>query len=132
MKQVAAAIIYNSGKVLVTRRAPGEALAGYWEFPGGKIEESETPQGCIVRELLEELSIHAVAGDIIARSIYEYISGAIELIAIECTAEELKIKLTVHDSFEYLKPTELLAIKLAPADIEIAEELIKRNAKSQY
>jgi len=130
MKQVAAAIISNKGKILVTRRAPGEKLAGYWEFPGGKVEKSETPQECIVRELLEELSIHATAGEIIARTIYEYTGGTIELIAIECKVKEPQIKLRVHDSYEFLQPNELLDIKLAPADIEIAEEVVRRHAEN--
>ena len=72
MKQVAAAIIFNKGKILVTRRAPGENLAGYWEFPGGKLEGSETPQECILRELREELGLHATAGDVLASSVYAY------------------------------------------------------------
>jgi 8-oxo-dGTP diphosphatase len=130
MKQVAAAIIFYGEKILVTRRAPGEKLAGYWEFPGGKIKASETPQGCIVRELFEELGVHAMAGEIIARSIYEYPEGVIELIAIECKVKELQINLTVHDSYEFLQPDELLGIKLAPADIEIAEEVIRRHAEN--
>ena len=130
MKQVAAAIISRNGRILVTRRAPGERLAGYWEFPGGKIEMSESPQECIVRELLEELSLNATAGEIIARSIYEYTEGAIELIAIECKVKEPQIKLTVHDAYDFLEPTNLLRIKLAPADIEIAGEVIRRHSEN--
>lgn len=56
-KKVAAAIVHLDGKILITRRAPGEKLAGMWEFPGGKIEHEETPQECIIRELREELGV---------------------------------------------------------------------------
>ena len=45
MKVVTAAIILKDNKVLIAQRAPGENLAGKWEFPGGKIETGETPQG---------------------------------------------------------------------------------------
>ena len=126
MKQVAAAIIFNKGKILVTRRAPGENLSGYWEFPGGKLEGNETPQECIVRELREELGLHAAAGDVIASSVYEYTGGAIELIAVECAVQNYEIGLTVHDAYEYIQPEALLDIRLAPADVDIAKKIVKR------
>lgn len=64
-RQVAAAIIYRDGNILITRRAPGEKLAGMWEFPGGKFEPGETPQSCIIRELREELGVESDAGEIL-------------------------------------------------------------------
>ena len=130
MKQVAAAIIFNKGKILVTRRAPGEKLAGYWEFPGGKLEGNETPQECIVRELREELGLHAAAGDVIASSVYEYTGGAIELIAVECAVQNYEIGLTVHDDYEYIQPEALIDIRLAPADIDIAKKIAKQPSGS--
>ena len=53
----AAAIINQSGEVLLAKRPAGKAMAGLWEFPGGKIESGETPERALVRELKEELSI---------------------------------------------------------------------------
>jgi len=54
---VAAALIDEQGKVLLQKRAPGRAMAGLWEFPGGKLEEGETPEAALVRELHEELGV---------------------------------------------------------------------------
>jgi 8-oxo-dGTP diphosphatase len=54
---VAAALIDSDGRVLIARRPPGKAMAGLWEFPGGKIAEGETPEAALVRELKEELGI---------------------------------------------------------------------------
>lgn len=54
---VAAALIDGDGRVLVQRRPPGAAMAGLWEFPGGKIETHEDPESALVRELHEELAI---------------------------------------------------------------------------
>jgi 8-oxo-dGTP pyrophosphatase MutT (NUDIX family) len=71
MQNVTAAVIYNNGKVLLTRRAPGEKHAGWWEFPGGKIEEGETPEQCLARELTEELGIETVIGRLAAESVFE-------------------------------------------------------------
>ena len=82
LKKVAAAIAIQDGKVLVARRAPGEKLAGMWEFPGGKVESHESVQQCIVRELAEELGVRASAGEILAETTYTYDGGAIHLIAL--------------------------------------------------
>jgi len=125
MKLVAAAIAVRDGRVLVTRRGPGENLAGLWEFPGGKLEPTETPQSCIVRELREELHVEAEAGEVVAESIYEYPGGAIKLIGVAVSLTTAEMRLTVHDAFDWILPSELLSFDLAPADIPIAEKLAR-------
>jgi 8-oxo-dGTP diphosphatase len=57
MMVVAAALVDDRGRVLVQRRPAGKALAGLWEFPGGKVEPGESPEDALVRELREELAI---------------------------------------------------------------------------
>jgi len=54
---VAAALVDGDGRVLLQQRAPGRAMAGLWEFPGGKVEEGERPEDALARELGEELGI---------------------------------------------------------------------------
>ncbi len=55
---VAAAALFDSdGRVLIAQRTPGRSMAGLWEFPGGKIDEGETPEQALIRELREELAI---------------------------------------------------------------------------
>jgi 8-oxo-dGTP diphosphatase len=54
---VAAALVDGDGRVLLQRRAPGRAMAGLWEFPGGKVEPGERPEAALARELEEELGI---------------------------------------------------------------------------
>ena len=54
---VAAALIDSDGRILVQQRPQGKAMAGLWEFPGGKVEDGELPEGALIRELQEELGI---------------------------------------------------------------------------
>lgn len=61
----AAALINADGLVLLAQRPPGKAMAGLWEFPGGKIESGETPEQALVRELAEELRIKVSESDLV-------------------------------------------------------------------
>lgn len=58
---VACALVDVDGRVLIAKRPPGRPLAGLWEFPGGKMEEGETPEVALIRELHEELGIDVQA-----------------------------------------------------------------------
>ena len=60
MKHVSAAVIIINQKVLITRCSLNQKLAGFWEFPGGKLEQNETPQQCLERELKEGASSFAI------------------------------------------------------------------------
>ena len=127
MKQVTAAIIIEGGKVLLTRRGPCGKLPGFWEFPGGKIEDGESPQACLERELREELGIDAKAGKILTESKYYYEHGACNLLALETTIIDGVLTLSVHDKAEWVPFDELEQYKLAPADIPIAKFLKERT-----
>ncbi|WP_231634715.1 (deoxy)nucleoside triphosphate pyrophosphohydrolase [Novosphingobium sp. KN65.2] len=120
-KDVAAAIIIHKGRVLVTRRAPGQEMAGLWEFPGGKMEPGETPQACIIRELSEELAIACEAGDVLTSNLHTYPGGAINLIAVRVRMITQTCQLSVHDEARWVDGSELLSLDLAPADIPVAE-----------
>lgn len=61
---VAAALIDAHGRVLLAQRPEGKAMAGLWEFPGGKVEPGETPEAALARELAEELEIVVTAKDL--------------------------------------------------------------------
>src|SRR5574344_2062956 len=69
--RVVAAIIRNGGKIFCAQRAYG-FLKGKWEFPGGKIEQGETPEKALIREIKEELDTQIVVDDFVMNVVYEY------------------------------------------------------------
>jgi 8-oxo-dGTP diphosphatase len=69
---VAAGILIENGKVLLSRRKKGSHLAGLWEFPGGKAEAGEDPRAALRRELEEELGINARVGEIVEVTFHRY------------------------------------------------------------
>jgi len=123
MKDVTAAVIFDKGKVLITRRARGEKHAGWWEFPGGKIEEGESPEICLQRELMEELGIETSIGEQLAESVYQYETGAIRLLAYRTEILSGELSLHVHDEYQWVSISGLKQFNLLPADIPIAEKL---------
>ncbi|MCE8015946.1 (deoxy)nucleoside triphosphate pyrophosphohydrolase [Halomonas sp. MCCC 1A17488] len=124
MKHVAAALAIRDGHILLARRAPGQSLAGLWEFPGGKQEPSETIQQCIEREIREELSLSCRARQVFTESVYQYEAGAIKLIGVLVDISLEEPGLTVHDRIAWVPIADMLSYELAPADIPIAKEVI--------
>ena len=123
MKTVTAALIRREDFYLVTKRAAGQNLEGFWEFPGGKLEQDETLYECVEREILEELGLVVRAADIFCESIHTYEKGQIKLVAIMASIISGTLRLSVHDDFRWCFPQEILDLKLAPADIPIAQRL---------
>jgi len=129
--KVVCGIIFSDELAFVCRRKEGKSLAGYWEFPGGKIEENETHQNALARELLEELDMKVKVKDFVGQSNYDYDSFKIELYGYECSLIDYKGKLTDHDSYEWTSIKDLIKYKLAPADLPFIKmiENKKRTTK---
>ena len=123
MKEVTAAIILKDNKVLIARRAPGENLAGKWEFPGGKVEHGETLEECLKREISEEFDVDIDVLEYFAESIYVYSSGTIKLMAFWCRWISGDFTLKVHSQIAWVNHNELDQYDFAPADIPLAEKL---------
>jgi 8-oxo-dGTP diphosphatase len=116
MKNVTAAIIQRDDKYLLARRAPGQNLAGYWEFPGGKVEADETFEDCLARELMEELNLETQVLDHFCDSVYHYDKGSINLVAYRVQILGGNMTLSVHDQVDWFKPQKMLTLNLAPAN----------------
>ncbi|MDK9705895.1 MAG: (deoxy)nucleoside triphosphate pyrophosphohydrolase [Desulforhopalus sp.] len=129
MLDVAAGIIVKNGCVLAARRRPGLHLAGYWEFPGGKVEPGETPQQCLRRELLEEFGIYCEVSAFLGESIHDYGSKVVRLLGFLTVHTGGTFLLRDHDQIIWLSPEELPHLCWAPADIPLVKLLIKQLAK---
>ena len=114
--EVVGAAIVRNGKVLCAQRGAGKSLAGYWEFPGGKIEPHETPQEALRREIQEELRCTVDVGRKICVSRQSYDFGTIRLITFLCQLMEGIPQLTEHQRIQWLAPANILSLNWAPAD----------------
>src|SRR5579883_2587994 len=129
---VCAGVILRSGMVLLARRAPGRRHAGLWEFPGGRVEDGETPAAALSRELREELGIEAVVGQEVARARHAYDFGEIELVGLLVPKFSGELKLKDHDKVVWVEARKLLDYELTPADLPIAEAVAAHRRRERY
>ena len=125
MKIVGTAIIANEkGEILIGQRPEGKDLAGLWEFPGGKQEEGETVQQCIVREIYEELNVHCKVGRFLLSVSRKYPHGEFKLMVYEVKIEDIQnLKANVHQDLRWVTPQAMDDYEFPPADIEIIDYL---------
>jgi 8-oxo-dGTP diphosphatase len=113
---VVGAVILDGERIFCTQRGPG-SLAGYWEFPGGKIEAGEAPQQALTREILEELDCRIAVDDFITETTYEYDFAVVTLATYRCRLESGTPTLSEHSDARWLLPSELASVQWAPADL---------------
>jgi 8-oxo-dGTP diphosphatase len=125
-KIVTAAVIEREGRILIAKRKQGKQHAGNWEFPGGTLEEGETPEQCLKRELQEELDIITEIGDLFCSSEYIYTPRfTIRLLAYRTTVISGFFNLNDHEEIRWVKPEDLVDYDFPEADRLIVEQLIK-------
>ena len=121
----AAAIFNQSGEILLAQRPPGKAMAGLWEFPGGKIESDETPERALVRELEEELSIEVTEKDLepitFASHAYENFHLFMPLYGVRRWIGALQP--TEGQELAWVKPQDLHSYPAPAADIPLFDRL---------
>jgi len=122
--EVVGAAIVDGDRVLAAQRGPGRSQAGLWEFPGGKIEPGETPEAALVREIREELGVDVAVGAQVGRVEHDYGTRRIALTVFSCRIAGGTLTPTEHSELRWMPRAELGALKWAPADAPIMEQLV--------
>lgn len=120
--RVAAAIILQEGSVFATQRGYGK-WKDWWEFPGGKIEENETPQEALVREIREELDTEIAVGDLFDTVEYDYPDFHLSMKCYICTVVSGNLVLKEHEAARWLNRENLDSVDWLPADLDLIRKL---------
>ena len=119
---VVAAIIKKDDKIFATQRGYGEFKGG-WEFPGGKIEQGETPQQALEREIREELDAQITVGGLLDTIEYDYPSFHLSMQCFWCELVHDNIVLKEHEAARWLTKTTLFDVEWLPADIALVKKI---------
>jgi 8-oxo-dGTP diphosphatase len=121
--QVGAGILFDGSHVLACQRAEGGTHPGKWEFPGGKREAGETMQGCLARELHEELGVRARVGHEVWRTLHRYEAGEVELFFYSVEEIDRRPTNRAFADIRWVSPVELARLDLLDADRPLADRL---------
>jgi len=124
---VACALIERDGLVLAAQRSETMSMPLKWEFPGGKIHEGESPEACLVRELLEELNVTVAVKYQLKPITWDYGSFSVTLHPFVCEITEGDIILHEHKAIKWLAPAELPSLDWAEADFPVIYEYLLRR-----
>ncbi len=127
--RVVAAVIRDGDKIFATARGYGE-YKGWWEFPGGKIEEGETPQQALVREIREELTAEILVGDLIRTIEYDYHSFHLSMDCFWAEVVSGHLELKEAEDAKWLTAEQLYEVNWLPADMELIDPIRQTLAKS--
>ncbi|MEL6212089.1 MAG: (deoxy)nucleoside triphosphate pyrophosphohydrolase [Pseudomonadota bacterium] len=121
----AAALIDRDGRVLLAQRPLDGAQGGLWEFPGGKVNDGETPEQALVRELKEELDVDTQASCLAPVAFASHDSGAFHLLMplFICRKWSGTAKPIVAKALKWVRPQALQSFDMPPADIPLAVQL---------
>ena len=120
--RVVAAVILSEGKIFATQRGYGDFKGG-WEFPGGKIEDGETPEVALKREISEELETKIRVGELIDTIEYDYPNFHLSMDCFWCEVVEGELKLLEAEAAKWLTKDSLYNVQWLPADITRVEKI---------
>jgi 8-oxo-dGTP diphosphatase len=117
----AAALVDDDGRVLIARRPEGKAMAGLWEFPGGKVQDGETPESALIRELSEELGIDTRASCLapVAFASHTYDDFHLLMPLYVCRVWQGTPRALEHDALKWVAPVRLRDYPMPEADVPL-------------
>lgn len=127
--QVTAAIFYENGKYLICQRAKDDELPLLWEFPGGKLEEGETLEQCIVRECEEELAVTIKVVGEFGKTSYAHANRILAFTFYHVERIAGIFTTLVHEQIKWVSPEQLKDYPFSPADVEIVEQIVNRHLR---
>ena len=119
-----AAVIRKDDKIFATQRGYAEFKDG-WEFPGGKIEDGETPEQALAREIKEELDTEIQVGKLIDTIEYDYPKFHLSMDCFWCEIMQGGLELKEHEAARWLSKEELYSVDWLPADVGVVEKIKK-------
>jgi mutator protein MutT len=120
---VAAALIFHDGKLLITQRRPDDHLPNLWEFPGGKVEPGETFEGCLTREIREELGIEISVGKLVEDLTHTYPEKTVHLCFFDCRLISGEPKAIHVQDLRWIRRNELRNFEFPAADAKLIDRL---------
>ncbi|MCL1897087.1 MAG: (deoxy)nucleoside triphosphate pyrophosphohydrolase [Clostridiales bacterium] len=123
---VAGAVIVKGYRLLATQRGYGD-YAGWWEFPGGKIEPGEAPEAALVREIKEELDADILIDRFFCTTEYDYPKFHLSMRCYLCSLTGDGISLLEHSSALWLGRDDIYTVKWLGADLPVIEDLIMQG-----
>jgi len=126
--QVVGGVLINSKhQILACQRATDQVMAGYWEFPGGKVEGDESQLEALKRELDEELGVNLENGTLIDTIEHDYGAMIVRIAFFACPLKEQRLTPTVHDECRWITAAEANLLNWLPADIGFVERLVSNG-----
>lgn len=123
MVEVVAALIRNGESILICKRPADKARALLWEFPGGKIEQGESPEEALRRECMEELDVRLQVGGLYMQVTHEYPDITIRLSLYEAVIQGGRLRQKEHAALEWIRPGEIDRYEFCPADADIVKKI---------
>lgn len=120
---VVAAVVQREGSVLLTKRLQGAHLEGFWEFPGGKLEDGESPEQALARECREECGIEIAVQDILDVAFHRYPTKDVLLLFYDCRLVAGEVQDLGVAAHVWTTPAGLDAYELPPPDARLVAKL---------
>lgn len=125
--RVGIALVDRDGRFLIRQRLPGNPMAGFWEFPGGKCEAGETPAEATRRECLEEIGLDVIPGGLRRRIVHRYPHAWVELSFFDCITASPDAEPDPASGFRWVAAADLPAHTFPEGNASVLEDLVRES-----